>query len=109
MIGFVPRYKEIEVEYESMRSGQRIVKVKQQLKNMAARVFQVFFIFYSFQHEYDHLDGILYPDRIRYEDQSLFMTTKQFDAFQETFEAISNNDEFKDMIKKYKYFYFYFI
>lgn len=37
------------------------------------------------------------------------MTTKQFDAFQETFEAISNNDEFKDMIKKYKYFYFYFI
>lgn len=48
MIGFVPRYKEIEVEYESMRSGQRIVKVKQQLKDMAARVFQVFFIFYSF-------------------------------------------------------------
>lgn len=106
MIGFVPRYKEIEVEYESMRSGQRIVKVKQQLKDMAARVFQVCLILFYNQHEYDHLDGILYPDRIRYEDQSLFMTTKQFEAFQETFEAISNNDEFKEMIKKFIFYYY---
>lgn len=29
------------------------------------------------------------------------MTSKQFEVFQESFEAITNNDEFKGMIEKY--------
>ena len=49
--GLVPRSKTIEVEYTT-RQGE----VKQEiLTDFVARIFQ---------HELDHLDGILFPDRI---------------------------------------------
>ena len=49
--GLVPRYQEIEVEYTS-RHGQLH---RQELTDFVARIFQ---------HEYDHLDGILFLDRV---------------------------------------------
>lgn len=49
--GLVPRYKTIEVEYTD-RNGKLC---KQQLTDFVARIFQ---------HEYDHLDGILFIDRV---------------------------------------------
>ena len=49
--GLVPRYQEIEVEYTS-RDGQLH---RQELTDFVARIFQ---------HEYDHLDGILFLDRV---------------------------------------------
>jgi peptide deformylase len=51
MRGLVPRYQVIEVEYTT-RDG----KVnRQELTDFVARIFQ---------HEYDHLDGIVFLDRI---------------------------------------------
>ncbi|BCG64941.1 MAG: peptide deformylase [Methyloprofundus sp.] len=47
----VPRYKDITVNYQSAAGEQ----VKQSLTGFVARVFQ---------HEYDHLDGIVYLDRV---------------------------------------------
>lgn len=49
--GLVPRYQEIEVEYIS-RDGQLH---RQELTDFVARIFQ---------HEYDHLDGIVFLDRV---------------------------------------------
>ena len=49
--GLVPRYREIEVEYTNL-DGDRI---KQVLTDFVARIFQ---------HELDHLDGILFIDRV---------------------------------------------
>lgn len=49
--GSVPRYQAIEVEY-SDRNGKL---QKQELTDFVARVFQ---------HEYDHLDGIVFLDRL---------------------------------------------
>lgn len=49
--GLVPRYQAIEVEY-SDRDGKL---QKQELTDFVARVFQ---------HEYDHLDGIVFLDRL---------------------------------------------
>jgi peptide deformylase len=49
--GFVPRDLTIEVEYFT-RYGDRI---QQELTGFVARIFQ---------HELDHLDGILFPDRV---------------------------------------------
>ena len=49
--GLVPRYREIEVEYTD-REGKR---QHQELKDFVARIFQ---------HELDHLDGILFIDRL---------------------------------------------
>lgn len=49
--GLVPRYQEIEVEYTS-RDGQLH---RQELTDFVARIFQ---------HEYDHLDGIVFLDRV---------------------------------------------
>jgi peptide deformylase len=49
--GLVPRYREIEVEYTDING-----KIKQQvLTDFVARIFQ---------HELDHLDGILFIDRL---------------------------------------------
>jgi peptide deformylase len=49
--GLVPRYREIEVEYTDMNA-----KIKQQvLTDFVARIFQ---------HELDHLDGVLFIDRL---------------------------------------------
>ncbi len=49
--GLIPRYQQIEVEY-SDRSGQLI---RQQLSGFVARIFQ---------HELDHLDGLVFLDRL---------------------------------------------
>jgi peptide deformylase len=49
--GFVPRHQWIEVEYLD-RNGQHI---RQILTDFVARIFQ---------HEYDHLEGILFLDRL---------------------------------------------
>ncbi|MBT9317032.1 peptide deformylase [Leptothoe spongobia] len=50
--GFVPRYREIEVTYLD-RHGQ---EHHQYLQDFVARIFQ---------HEYDHLQGIVFLDRIQ--------------------------------------------
>jgi peptide deformylase len=49
--GLVPRYKEIEIEYID-RNGQ---VQKQELSDFIARIFQ---------HEYDHLEGKVFLDRV---------------------------------------------
>ena len=49
--GLVPRYRAIEVEYTD-REGKR---QHQELRDFVARIFQ---------HELDHLDGILFVDRL---------------------------------------------
>ncbi len=49
--GLVPRYQAIEVQYTD-RKGQL---QKQELTDFVARIFQ---------HEYDHLDGIVFLDRL---------------------------------------------
>ena len=49
--GLVPRYQAIEVEYTS-RDGKLH---RQELTDFVARIFQ---------HEYDHLDGIVFLDRV---------------------------------------------
>ncbi|BAY21611.1 peptide deformylase [Calothrix sp. NIES-2100] len=49
--GFVPRYQAIAVEYTD-RNGKL---QQQELTDFVARIFQ---------HEYDHLDGILFVDRL---------------------------------------------
>jgi len=49
--GFVPRFQAIEVEYIN-RDGK---SQKQELTDFVARIFQ---------HEYDHLDGIVFLDRL---------------------------------------------
>lgn len=47
----VPRYKAIEISYTSQQGKQEV----QYLKGVIARVFQ---------HEYDHLNGLVYLDRV---------------------------------------------
>jgi len=49
--GLVPRYRAIEVEYIS-RDGKLL---RLELTDFVARIFQ---------HEYDHLDGIVFLDRV---------------------------------------------
>ncbi len=49
--GLVPRYRTIEVEY-TRRDGQH---QRQELTDFVARIFQ---------HEYDHLEGIVFLDRV---------------------------------------------
>ncbi len=49
--GLVPRYQSVEVEYTG-RDGQL---QQQELTDFVARIFQ---------HEYDHLDGIVFLDRV---------------------------------------------
>jgi len=49
--GLVPRYQSVKVEYTT-REGKIITKT---FKDFIARIFQ---------HEYDHLNGIAFPDRL---------------------------------------------
>lgn len=49
--GLIPRYRQIEVEYTT-REGQR---VRQELTDFVARIFQ---------HECDHLNGMVFLDRL---------------------------------------------
>jgi peptide deformylase len=50
--GLVPRYQAIEVEYTTRNGKQN----RQELTDFVARIFQ---------HEYDHLDGIVFLDRVK--------------------------------------------
>lgn len=61
--GLVPRYQAIEVEYTD-RNGKL---QKQQLTDFVARIFQ---------HEYDHLDGIVFLDRV--ETTQEMMTEQEY-------------------------------
>ncbi|AFZ15482.1 Peptide deformylase [Crinalium epipsammum PCC 9333] len=61
--GLVPRYQTIEVEYTS-RDGKLH---RQELTDFVARIFQ---------HEYDHLDGILFIDRV--ENTQELMTEQEY-------------------------------
>jgi peptide deformylase len=59
--GLVPRYQSIEVEYTDRYGNLQ----KQELTDFVARIFQ---------HEYDHLDGIVFVDRL---ENTLDMITEQ--------------------------------
>lgn len=61
--GYVPRYQAIEVEYTN-RDGKL---QKQELTDFVARIFQ---------HEYDHLDGIVFLDRL--ESMQDIMTEQEY-------------------------------
>ena len=61
--GLIPRYQAIEVEYTS-RDGQQH---RQELTDFVARIFQ---------HEYDHLDGIVFLDRV--ESTQDLMTEQEY-------------------------------
>jgi peptide deformylase len=61
--GLVPRYQAIEVEYTS-RDGQLH---RQELTDFVARIFQ---------HEYDHLEGLVFLDRV--ESKQDLMTEKEY-------------------------------
>lgn len=61
--GLVPRYKSVTVEYQD-RDGQT---QKQTLHDFVARVFQ---------HEYDHLQGIVFIDRV--ESTTELMTEQEY-------------------------------
>lgn len=61
--GLVPRYQAIEIEYIS-RYGQRH---QQELTDFVARIFQ---------HEHDHLDGIVFLDRV--ESMQDLMTEQEY-------------------------------
>jgi peptide deformylase len=62
--GFVPRYKQIIVSYydETAKKQRRIINT--------------FFEARVFQHEIDHLNGVLYVDRMR--DMKSLMTLKEY-------------------------------
>lgn len=62
--GLVPRYQAIEVEHTS-RDGKLH---RQELTDFVARIFQ---------HEYDHLDGIVFLDRV--ESTQELMTEQEYD------------------------------
>ena len=61
--GLVPRYQAIEIEY-STRDGKQH---RQELTDFVARIFQ---------HEYDHLDGIVFLDRV--ENTQELMTEEEY-------------------------------
>jgi len=58
MNGEVQRSKWIKVEAQNLKGK----KMKKKFKGWEARIFQ---------HEYDHLDGTLYPDRLTDEGKEL--------------------------------------
>ena len=59
--GLVPRYQAIEIAYTDRNGNLQ----KQQLTDFVARIFQ---------HEYDHLDGIVFVDRV---ESTLDLITEQ--------------------------------
>lgn len=67
-VGEVERYESIRVRAQD-RHGK---KIKLRLNGWTARIFQ---------HEIDHLNGVLYIDRLT--DQANFWTEEEFDAMQE--------------------------
>ncbi len=67
--GLVPRYREVDVAFHDRTGGGRTLT----LSGFPARIFQ---------HEYDHLEGILYPERMESEDKLL--TLEEFGALKGT-------------------------
>ena len=61
--GIVPRYRWVEIEYTT-RTGQR---ARRRLKDFIARIFQ---------HEFDHINGKVYLDRVR--DTRTLMTDMEY-------------------------------
>jgi peptide deformylase len=53
--GFVPRYQTIEIDYTDRNGDLQ----KQELTDFVARIFQ---------HEYDHLEGVVFLDRVQNND-----------------------------------------
>ena len=53
--GYVKRHVSVEVEYENLRGVTHVAK----LSGLSARIFQ---------HEYDHLDKVLFIDHFRHRD-----------------------------------------
>jgi peptide deformylase len=72
--GLVPRYEAVRVEYTD-RMGKHI---KARYKNFIARIFQ---------HEYDHLEGIVFLDRLQ--------TTKEIITEQEYQKMVNQVDRLK--------------
>lgn len=62
LLAKVPRHKKIEVSYTNAKGE----KVRREFSDFLARIFQ---------HEYDHLDGIVYLDRAKSKD---IITEKEF-------------------------------
>jgi peptide deformylase len=56
--GLVPRYREIEVTYQDRHGHEH----RQYLQDFVARIFQ---------HEYDHLQGKVFLDRVEHPDEIL--------------------------------------
>jgi peptide deformylase len=61
--GLVPRHKSIVVEYTTRNEGKK----REELEDFIARIFQ---------HEYDHLNGIVFLDRL--ESVSDMITEKEY-------------------------------
>ena len=61
--GRVPRYQSVEIEFTA-RNGRRL---RGKLSGFVARIFQ---------HEFDHINGIVYVDRVK--DTRTFMTEPEF-------------------------------
>lgn len=70
--GLVPRYREIEVEYIT-RQGELKREV---VSDFVARIYQ---------HEIDHLDGILFPDRV--ESESELISEAEYQEIIQSYES----------------------
>lgn len=68
LFGTVKRWREIEVEYEAEGMSNALVRKRENLSGFAAVVFQ---------HELDHLKGILFVDRVKKEGGKLFKNEKR--------------------------------
>jgi peptide deformylase len=53
--GPVPRWEWVEIEYQKINQQGQVVKIKEKYQDFLARVIQ---------HEYDHLQGILFTDHL---------------------------------------------
>jgi peptide deformylase len=67
--GLLPRHAEIEVTYDDIAGNAHV----ERFGGLSAG---------TMQHELDHLDGVLFPDRVR--DATTFCTWKMFRTYRET-------------------------
>lgn len=68
LFGTVKRWLEIKVKYQVINENKELEEKQEDLKGFMAIVFQ---------HETDHLDGILFVDRIKKEDGDLYEQTNE--------------------------------
>jgi peptide deformylase len=66
--GLLPRFAEVEVAYRDVGGGEHV----ERFGGLSAG---------TMQHELDHLDGILFPDRV--EDPATFCTWEMFRAYRQ--------------------------